>query len=171
MALYIFCSLLPFLHFWCSNISLPPTRIATRTGWCIWKYHYMYIKVKVKVKVSYRKVCLYSLDIPTGSADFTLIAPRYWYSIVSSSWGECRAIFCSCSHSHHTWSPSQLGRQRQCGFKAFHTWLPESNPRPLDLWSNPFTWPLIRLISLRVNCLSFWQWSYPYYTTYHIVSF
>ena len=40
----------------------------------------------------------------TGSADFTLITPRYWNSLVHSliSLGRMQRIFCSCSHSHST---------------------------------------------------------------------
>ena len=69
-------------------------------------------KVKVKVNV-------YSPDIPKRFSRFCINYPGIGTNsfTVSSPWGKCSAIFCSCSHSHTTtfhsnWYPLLLGGQR-----------------------------------------------------------
>ena len=109
------------------------------------------------------KACVYSPDIPLGSADFTLITPRYWnsrfYSLISL--GRMQHFFCTCSHAHSTnfrstWYPLLLGGQKHCGFKAYPrlSHMTKSNPRPLDLGSYALTtWPRTPQVPFPISML------------------
>ena len=75
-------------------------------------FTYLIIAIKVMVKVR-----VYSPDIPIGTADFTLITPKYLNSLFHSliSLWRTQNIFCSHSHStnfHSNWYPLLLGGQR-----------------------------------------------------------
>ena len=72
-----------------------------------WRLSETYLHTIHDQKVAYVKgkgVCVYSPDIPVGLADFTLITPQYWNSLLHSliSLGSIQRIFCSCSQSHRT---------------------------------------------------------------------